>query len=153
MVDVSEVVMITEKVALLKDKKSLSNSDVNKLMLICGRLTGSLRVCSHDPHTLEFTQKVDELVLNNNDIGKLFYFIAVAVELLGKQYSGITRSARKRYRSHKKKHFHKEFEEEESKDEEEESKDEEEESKDEDEESKDEEPKVETDEKISTRLD
>ena len=107
MAETSELIIISEEIDNLKDKKTLSNHDVNRLMLIAGRLTGILRVCSNDNNTQEFISRVDNVLLSTNDnVKNLFYLIPVAIELLDKQYSGNVKF-KKRYRSHKKKYVHK----------------------------------------------
>tara|TARA_R100000750_G_scaffold45449_1_gene30510 strand:- start:94 stop:618 length:525 start_codon:yes stop_codon:yes gene_type:complete len=106
MAETSELIIISEEIDSLKDKKTLSAHDVNRMMLIAGRLTGILRVCSNDNNIQEFITRVDSILLSPNDnVKNLFYLIPVAIELLDKQYSGNVK-LRKRYRNHKKKYVH-----------------------------------------------
>jgi len=105
MADKSELLVIHEEVNNLKDKKTLSSSDINCLMLIAGRLTGILRVCSND--NKNFIMRADDMMLSHQfNVANLFYLIPVTIELIDKQYSGNVKSIRKRYHARKKKHTH-----------------------------------------------
>jgi len=106
MAETNELIIISEEIDNLKDKKTLSVNDVNRMMLIAGRLTGILRVCCSDNNTQEFIRRVDNVLLSTDDnVKNLFYLIPVAIELLDKQYSGNIK-IKKRYRNHKKKYEH-----------------------------------------------
>lgn len=105
MAEVSELFVISEEIDRLKEKNSLSHCDVNRLMLIAGRLTGILRVCCSDSKIQTFVDRADAVLMSGKDVTQtLFYMIPIAIEFLDRQYAGNNKSVRKRYRTHKKKH-------------------------------------------------
>lgn len=105
MSDELELDVIAEEITYLKEQENLSPSDVNKLMILVGNLTGLLRVYTDDDHVMAFVVKVDDLVLSGHfTLVTVFYIIPVAIEMLSKIYSmGSLKRPRKRYHKKKKK--------------------------------------------------
>lgn len=105
MSDEVELDAIAEEIAYLKEQDELSTSDINKLMVLLGNLTGLLRVYADDENTITFVDRVDNLILSGHfTLVTSFYIIPVAIELLSKIYSmGAIKKPRKRYHRKKKK--------------------------------------------------
>jgi hypothetical protein len=96
MCDNLELEVIANEIDELKDVEELTHADVNRIMVITGRLSGILRLKSKDLDTLKFTKQIDSSIFNGAHVGILFYSIAVMIELIEEMYD--RRAARKRHR-------------------------------------------------------
>lgn len=103
MSSLEELGMIIHSITMLRDISQLSCVEYNNLMLIAGRLTGLLRVTYYnDVHdVVSFTKKADVALFESSreDTGKIFYIIAVSIEMLQKKFE--IRKKHKRVRNRK----------------------------------------------------